>query len=444
MSKSFEKMLENAQSLRQYVPNDLSRGAILDKKEMSRPARKLLDALEPLLDSIDWDNKVPGPKSVAKYYTDSAKLLTALMIRKTLLGRKRLEREYRIAQESTVAGSGGIGTFGRQLIAVIQDAFPSLYALQLFPVVPLVNGPEGRVYFDVPTYGTAYASSNPQVTAGNALADLTKFNRGYANKGQLELANEIDVDHDAYVTVSATTKRVRNLRSIEAEEDYEDQFGGDYDEMVRGRLGGHLRRTIDSSLVWATLANILSGHTVTWEAEPTINSLSWANQLPTEKRAWEETLVTQAINSALTKVREKRYVEPNWILCGSKFAEILCRTRGFMPIQGADVNQINISRRGIRDMGTLVASNLRVMTDYVTMPTNKALLGFRPDGPGEAAIHYCPLRAITFMGPLTRPGQHSRELAAYTRFGIAQPDGGVPDSDELAKVYSVVEITNYS
>lgn len=409
--------------------------------EMAPAARRLIGdpAMGAMLDAIEWDKVIPGPKWAREKFTPYYKLLVAEMLRRTLKSASRnpkaLEAEYEHAQESTLAGSGGIPTFGRQLIKIISKAYPRMIAPQLFPVAPL-QGPEGRIYFELIKYGTAFSSSAPNISSGDLVSDLTKFNVGYANKGQTLAANEVDYDLSNYVLVSSEIKRLTNTRSVEADIDLEDFDGDDLETVIRGKLDWLLKWITDRDLIQAAAAAVPTANVVQWDATG-----YGSHTEPSEKMAWYNTLWAKAASRVKRLIFETRFIEPNWVICGPKAAEYLMRVKTFVALE-RDAYNLDVRTGAISDMGSVEAGQTRVLKDP-QFQTNAILFGYRPESPMEPAVHFCPRRPVTFFPQLIYPNTATKVSGAFTMYGIAEPNtGSYPYSSILGECYGKIEINN--
>jgi len=442
MKEPFLELMSSARRL-PSARADFENSPVIEGDSLSPDARRLTDGLAPILDSIDWDARLLGPKNIRKHYEATYKLLVAEMARRFLRTKAaKLEKQYRIAQEATLAGTGGIPTFGRQIIAIIARAYPQMISPQLFPVTPL-QGPEGRVYFENVNYGTAFASSTPNINPGDLMNDLTKFNTDYPNKGQMGDAQEIEYDVSNFVLVSAVMKRLGNRRSVEADEDYESFNGGDLEEVIRSKMDYLLAWVTDRSMINACVADVHPDNHVVWDAAPIINSVAYADLAPSEQQAWNETLWSTGVNAIKRKIFEKRYVQPDWAIAGVAAATQIEKVKSFVGLRTGDTN-ISFQTGAVRDFGTMDAGLLRVLIDPM-MATNTILFGRRPQNAMEPAIHYCPLRPITFLPQLTLPRNAQRDSGAYTRFGIARPNTVAYGlSSVLGEVYALLTIANLS
>ncbi len=433
MLETFSELAERGARIGDPAIDDFKRMSFIpDGARLSDGASATMEAFQPYVEAVDWDKEMFGPKHLRKHYESTYKLMLALALRQTAK-----VSEAQMQKESTLAGTD-ITVYTRQIIRTVLRAWPQLITPQLFPVQPLVNGPSGYVYFEQMAYDTQYLSSSPTIQIADVASDLAKFNAGYAKQvTQLDTLAAMKLAMQR-ILVEAETYGLSAITSLQAEEDFASTYGGNLNTTIGERMVYYLRLTIDRLMINAALAAVPSGNKVTWKRTPTINSVAWANQLPSERSAWRESIWSDGILPIFTAIYNLRLVRPNWAIAGPAAAEDLMKAKGFAPLSDG----VNFDLRGqVRDIGTLDAGGLRVIVDP-WMSTNLILIGYRPQVEMEPAIVFCPYRPIQFMDDFVDPSKIKRTRGAYTRFAIADPDGGVAESAHLGDCYGQLTVSD--
>ena len=172
---------------------------------------------------------------------------------------------------------------------------------------------------------------------------------------------------------------------------------------------------------------------VTWDATA---GGDYDGYVPSEKRAYDETLWSQGILKVITKLSQARdyNLQPNWIISGSAAAEKIQGLTGFKPVV-LGPQDMDLSTGAQRDMGTMSSLGVRVLVDP-QYATNKLLFGRRPTSNFDPCLHYCPYRPLRTTGTLETPNEGTLEKGVYSRFGVAMPDvATAPSCSQLADVY---------
>ncbi len=402
---------------------------IPDGARLSDGASATMEAFEPYIESINWDKEIRGPKVYRDQFKSTYKLMLAIALKHTAK-----VSEQQLMKEATLAGTD-ISTYTRQIIRTVLRAWPQIITPQLFPVQPLTQGPSGYVYFEEAAYDSAYASSSPNILPGDLASDLAKFNSGFSKQvNQLDLLGAMKLLMQR-ILVEAQTYGLSAITSLQAEEDFASQYGSDLNTTLGDRMVYYLKLVIDRAMINAALAAVPAANAFTWKRAPTLNSVAFANQLPSEKAWYHESIWSDAIVPAITAIYALRYVRPNWIIAGPNAAADLMKAQGFvLAADGGNLNQL-------RDFGSLDAGGMRLIIDP-WMDTNTILLGYRPMADMEPAIIFCPYRPIQFMDDWVDPSRIKRTRGAYTRFGIAKPDASVPESLHLGDAYATITVSD--
>jgi hypothetical protein len=413
--------------------DDFFQSALPTSGSLSDGAQHMLKAFEPFVEAINWDKVLKGPKEIRDRYKTSYQLGMAAMLAN--FGRT----SYSVLRhEATLAGTD-IEPFTRQVIRTIMRAYPDLVTPMLFPTIPM-SGPTARILFENVRYDTAYASQSPNISVDDITNDLSKFHSGYfQQRAQLENLNllKATVDH---IDVSADTYGVAEIHSVQAAEDYSSQYGRELDVVMSERMGYHTMLAIDAIMIAAMVAAVPADHKVTWKRTPTINGIAWTAQTPSEQESWRAQIWRNAIAPAALTVYNSRYVQPNFMVCGSNASLDLSGVKTFVPVR-TDTSNIDIRTGAIRDVGTLDNGAIRCLVAPM-IGTNKMYLGYRPTMEMEPSLFYCPLRLWGMVQNLVDPRNLKITKGGYTRFAIGQPDANVDESDILGEVYAEITISD--
>lgn len=400
--------------------------------------RQMYDRFAPFVESVKWSDPnvgILGPKRERDMYLDSYKALTAAM----LMNLAKVPVNV-LQKEATLTGSD-VPTFTKQLIRTVLRAYPRLITPQLFPVVPL-NAPDGRIYFELNKYNTYFSNAaGPVISDGSVTADLTKFNSAYFKQNsQLENLNLIKIDLSNFIVVSAETYGVAAESSLQAEEDMQSIYGENYNTKISERMAYHLSWVIDRIMIDTAILNVPAANRVTWKRTPTINSVAWAAQAPTEREAWRNTIWREGILPVRTAIFTQQYVLPNWMVVGTNVAQDIEGCSMFKPVR-EDTTVISMRQGAIRDLGTMDGGSMRVLVDP-QMNANYCLIGYRPQAEMEPAITFCPYRPIGFANDLWDPKSLKHTKGAYTRFAIGDPDPTNNESQRLGCVYGLLTVSD--
>lgn len=411
----------------EFTPNG-GRPVPSAEAELSAEAKSLLAAWKPLIEKADWANAA-GTTAFRKQFELTTKLVLAQML--TNAARLPLSLWQK---EATMAGTD-LPSYARQIIGTILRAYPRLFALQLFGVVPF-NGPDGRIFFRDVKYDTAYNTSAPNIAQNDRTDDLTKFNKGYFKVGQGEQANKLKISISSMV-VTVDSYRVVSDWYYEGEDDYAALYGGDLGGSLVGEMSSMLQWVTDRTMIDAALAAVPAGNTVTWTAQPT----GYDTLPPTEKRAYDESIWAEGIIKVISAITTRRAMTtaPNWAIASPDAVEKLMKLTTFVPVGGM-VDGVDLNQGPIRDVGVFRQVGIRVLVDP-QMATGTILFGRRPTTEFDPALQFCPYRPLRVTGTLEQPGVGSYERGVYSRFGVAVPNTVAnPASSQLADVYGKLVI----
>jgi len=226
-------------------------------------------------------------------------------------------KKRNILAETTTTSE--IETFTTWALPLIRKIWPRLFANQMVSVQPM-KGPTGKAFtldFVYGTAGGAYAS-------GTSIYGNPDYN--YANDpGEGVEPKEVNLKITG-TTLTAVAKKLKALWNIEAQQDLSSQHALNLQSEVIKMLGMELEREINRTLILGVY-NAATTNT-TWTATQPASPDPWANATP---RQYRESLF-DAINDANKQIFDRVYVNANFILAGSGFANRLRKINGFRQI----------------------------------------------------------------------------------------------------------------
>jgi hypothetical protein len=401
-------------------------------KQLSPEAKRLLDAWKPMLERADLENTIVGRPADRKAFEATYRLVMAQML--TNVARTG---ESQWVREATTAGAD-VPTYAQQNLAVILKSFPQMFALQLFPVLPL-SGPDGRIYFKVTKYDSAYTQSSPNVAVGDVVDDMTKFNKDFTKAAEGAQAKHIKTTMSS-MTVSVDSHRLTSEWTYEAEEDIAAVYGINLNSSLINDMSFLLANGVDRNMIDSAIANASS--TQSWDATPAA-SPDYSTLTPSEAKAYDEQIWANGILPLITKIQRKRNFSttPDWFVVGTSLAERIQKLSTFVGVPNDAGNALTLSVGGLRDIGTIRPLNIRVIVD-VQMNTEKGLLGYKPRGTFDPAISLLMYRPVRVTGKVESPGTGEYEQGVYSRYGIGDPDTGQNAlSSQLGDAYGVLTVT---
>jgi hypothetical protein len=411
----------------------LGGGPVPTLSTLSAEGKAMIATWKPLLEAAGISDGSMGIGSDP--YRKAFAIQNELLVAQMLTNVSHI-RNSTLQKEATLVSGSDVPSYARQMIAMILRAFPQMFATQLFAVTPF-SGPDGRIYFRTSKYNSALAASgsNPAVADGDGMHDLTKFNKLYAQRDELQAARKTKLSITS-MTASVESYRVTSEWSYEAEDDFSALYGGDLGSALVQQNAMLLAWTTDRVLISA--AGDTANTTQEWEAEPT----GYAALAPSEKKAHQETLWTDGILPLITAMQLKRSftTTPTWCVCGATFSERLQKLTTFVPHVNAAGDAMTFSVGGLREVGTLRQLGIRVIVDPM-MSADMALFGSKPMSSFDPAIHYCPYQPIRATGVLELPNTGQYEKGVYSRFAVVQKDtGSQADSEQLGDPYGILEV----
>lgn len=434
-----ENMLRKASRLPEQMAELNHGGQILSADGLSRRAEKIKAFFAPVLDTIDWQAGAKGmDPSYAKAYAETAKVAAAY----TMATHMRESGIRQMTQEAATAGVD-LPTFTRQLLMTIVRAYPRLFTLQLFGVMPIPQ-PTARVHFKDYLYDSTFVGSAPNISAGDRTDDTTKFNPDYYLAPEGQLANKLR-ETFKFMTVTAQDYRVVS----EWTDSYADDAQSVYDDNVDASQAAHraqeMARVVDRRMVAALITATPAANKYTWTAQPT-NNPNYVTMTPSEKLAYDEGIYRDGILNTLNKVRVARKLqddgECDWCLCGTDFALAIERLSMFKPVRRSAA-ELEGLKGALRDLGQMEAMGIRFLVDpllSISGSTNVAFFGHKPMARGDVGLWWLPYINVQPTRDFYDPNTGTTTKAVRSRFAIAQPDNTVPQSAQIGDVYGQLTV----
>jgi hypothetical protein len=432
------RMVEHAFKLpsTDLVP-ELSRRQLVGDK-LSRHASSLVEAFKPVLDAVDWETTKGMNPAYAKQYTKTAQLLCAADLANHLKG-GGMEN---LRMEASTAGVD-LPTFTRQLLMTITRAYPKLYTLQLFGVLPL-QGPTGRLVFKDSLFDSAYTGSTPNIAVGDRQDDLTKWNPDFFKVPEGVLANKLRTTR-SILDISTSDYRVLSEWSDSYADDVASVYDANADAEEAEQRAWNMSRLIDRLMLNALVNNVPSGATISFTAQPT-NNPNYAQLSPSEKLMYDENVWRDGVLKVIQQIRiARKYgddAEVTWAICGTDFAQTISRLSMFHAYQQSD--QIDVETGPMRDLGTIKGSGIRFIVDpalTISSSSNVCLFGHRPMSRGAVGLYWAPYVNLQPTRDFYDPNLGLITKGTRSRFGIIQPNTETnPASSQLADIYGLLKV----
>ena len=335
-----------------------------------------------------------------------------------IFSQERVQDLYEaVLNEDTTIGWDGATTpatakiFTTNALGMVRRVFPRLIANDLVSVQPMTQ-PTSKVFFFDIQYDSDGAEGTTQIDAGDAVHDTSLWDftaqREYADK----LLNDTSADIEggtvreirldiSSTDVRAKAKKLAHEHSVEAQQDLRSYHGLDADAELSSAVTDEVTREIDRELInfIASTAQTSGAGTVSW------NKNGYAGPLPSEQKAWDETLY-DAIESAAALVEGKRYRRPNWILGNHNACARLRKLNGFtsrVAGNGTDQTIEMGGSAGRRLFGSLQQQFYIYCDPWFT--DDLLILGYKGENFMHAGIVYAPYipfyRTPQFIDPLT-------------------------------------------
>jgi len=289
-----------------------------------------------------------------------------------------------------------VGTFTTFAFPLVRRVMVRLIAPELFAVQPMTQ-PTGKIFFLDFKYGTGADS-------GNRIDVEANFNRNYSNSSEGAAVKEINMEISD-VTVTAEEKKLKSIWSIESEQDLMAYHGLSAETELMNVLADEIVREIDRTLIFDALGNVGAGN-INW------NKNGYAGSLPTEQKAYNETLY-DAIIDANNLIYSARYRNATWIVADPDVCGRLEKLNGFKMADSTD-SAWSIQHGGRHLFGTLKSRWLVYKDPW--MEPNKMLLGYKGTGFLDAGYVYAPFIPFYVTPKFTDPNDFKPRRGMMSRF----------------------------
>lgn len=328
---------------------------------------------------------------------------------------------YQLQESTTTMGWSAVGStpntakvFTTHSLGMVRRVFPRMIATDLISVQPM-PAPTGKVFYMDIKYGTAAGGS---IADGDRVDDPTAWTfqgqRDYASyadtngtnvspsivEGNAGVARALTLDISS-IDVSTETKKLGAEWSVEAQQDIRAYHGLDVEGELSGALAQEVTREIDRVLInfIFTTARDSGAGTTYW------NKNGYAGTLPSEQKAWDETLF-DAIEDAAADIEGVRYRRPTWLLVNHNTAARIRKLNGFASANRGNADgsvDIQMQTGARRLLGTLNDTYYVYVDPW--FDDDQIILGYKGNGFFESGIVYSPYipfyRSPKFTNPVT-------------------------------------------
>lgn len=316
----------------------------------------------------------------------------------------REQRQAGTVFETTTTGSIAANT--TWMLPMVRQYMPRMFLRQIVPSYPM-NQPTGKMFTADSTYGTggAYAS-------GTSI--FTSFDQAYADdNGECTAPNELNykiTDTD----ITAISKKLKGVWSIEAAQNLQAYHKMVMETEVIKMLGMQINREVDRYGINQLVGNAAT-HTNWNSAQPMATASGWSNANP---REYNESL-WDAIEDANRAIKDAKYVNANFILCGTQFASRLRKLNGFRLAHSGDPVVTDVLT-GPNMYGSL--NGRYKLYEDVDFPDDKALIGHKPSSwqyTGAALNMFVPV----WRSPVVHTTSMCPGIGYMTRFAFTVISG---------------------
>lgn len=302
--------------------------------------------------------------------------------------------------------------FTTQALGMVRRVFPRMIATDLISVQP-ISQPTGKVFYLDIKYGVAGAGG---IAVNDRVDDPTAWTfageRDYASyvntdgtnttaaMGENVSARTVNLDLSS-IDVTSESKKLAAEWSIEAQQDLRAYHGLDADGELTAATAAEITREIDRTLInfiFTTARDSGAGNTY-W------NKNGYAGSLPSEQKAWDETL-WDAIEDAATDIEAVRYRRPTWLLLNHNTAQRIRKLNGFRSLNVGNSDgstDLQIQTGGRRLYGTIQDTFYIYVDPW--FDDDQIVLGYKGNAFFETGIVYSPYipfyRTPLFTNPLT-------------------------------------------
>lgn len=226
--------------------------------------------------------------------------------------------------------TGNVATFTTWALPLIRKIWPRLFARNMVSVQPM-KGPTGKAFtvdFQYDSVGGAYAG-------GTSIYANPDYN--YSNDpGEGVEPKRLKMNISG-VTLTAIAKKLAADWNQEASQDMASQHGLDLQSEVLTMMGMEIEREINTELILDVYGNATTN--TTWTSTQPASPSPWANATP---KQFAESLF-DAIEDANKQIFDRVYVNANFILAGSTFANRLRKVNSFRMLDSAEPSDARIS-----------------------------------------------------------------------------------------------------
>lgn len=269
--------------------------------------------------------------------------------------------------------STAIGAFTTFAFPLVRRVYPKLLATELFIVQPMVQ-PTGKVFF----VDFLYGQTNQGATAGNRIDVQANFASLYADSTEGGSVNDLNMSVSS-VTVTAESKKLKSIWTIEAQQDLAAYHGLDLEGENMQMLADEVTREVDRKLINQCLAGATAGNT-------NFNISGSPSTLPTERFAYNEQLYEACVD-ANNLIFKKRYRNANWAIADTDTCGRLEKLQGFKLADLSD-SQLQIQHGGRHLFGTLQNRWMIYKDPWFT--ANTILFGYKGQNFTDAGFIYAP------------------------------------------------------
>jgi hypothetical protein len=307
-----------------------------------------------------------------------------------------------VLQEATATTD--VETFTTWALPLIRKIWPRLFANQIVSVQPM-KGPTGKAH----TVDFVYGSSGGAYSSGTSIYGSPDYTYS-DDPGEATEPKEINLTVSG-TTLTAVAQKLKMLYSKEAEQDLSSQYGLNLDSEVVKMLGMEIEREINRKLILGVY-NAATTNTLWDSTQP--GSGGWANATP---REFNESLF-DALNDANKQIFDRVFVNGNFILCGSTFANRLRKLNGFRQLDQSPGNARVVS--GPNLFGTL-RDQFRVYIDPF-FSADQAIVGHKSNNWMYTGYVYAPYIPL-WITPLIHTTKLQPARGVMTRYATFAKNG---------------------
>jgi hypothetical protein len=226
-----------------------------------------------------------------------------------------------------------------------------------------------------------------------------------------------------------------------------------------------MARTVDRSMVIATLNAIPSANIATWNAQPSSNP-NYAALDPAQQEKYDAQVYRIGINQTIQQIRTtckyNSMGDPDWAICGTNFAYAVNKVSMFRPFQRNGGSEMDLQTGALRDIGEMQSTGVRYLVDVMLGVTaynagisgatlsggvysadGWCIFGRKPRQRNDWGIWWMPYITLQPTRDLYDPKTGTTVKGVRSRWAIAQPNiGANPASAQLGYPYGLLQVTN--